>query len=255
MQTILMLLVIFLAMIVILTIPSYSMPSRKERKTKESSLKHATDHAKAYAHMYDSIYYDNRMHAFEKEVLSEAVSVDDHVLDARSRTGRVAGSLNAEVVGLDESKEMVELSKERYPDKEFVVGNALDRATFPAELFTRVLCLGNGLYYFSEKLAFFRNAYYWLDQHGKLVLETNEAMATLTPPLSKIHLKESGGFVGNVYRQQFTDSNGDKVHTHHTLYPESVEQICALAKSAGFIEEKVWTHERTSVRMFSKRSF
>jgi ubiquinone/menaquinone biosynthesis C-methylase UbiE len=60
-----------------------------------------------------------------------------HTLDVACGTGFMTRHLCGEVVGLDQSEAMIAIARERVPDAEFVVGDALE-LPFPDQSFDRV---------------------------------------------------------------------------------------------------------------------
>jgi ubiquinone/menaquinone biosynthesis C-methylase UbiE len=102
----------------------------------------------ARAHEYDDWVYGTGMFADrhrpdwheERERLQEALAAlpPARTLDVACGTGWLTQHLRGEIVGLDASESMLEVARERVPDGEFVVGDAL-ALPFPEESFERLL--------------------------------------------------------------------------------------------------------------------
>ena len=186
------LMLLLLVMMAVLTVPSYGKKARPQRGGSETD----------YCKMYDSLVYDPVMNNLEREVLSRLITREDTVLEVGCRTGRVTGWLDADSVGVDDSKEMVAVARTKYPDKTFMVRDVMQRGTFRPDTFTHVLCLSDRVYCFSEKLLLFQHCFYWLKAKGRLVVQTGRAKL--------------------------------KVAKREKCYPESKEKIRGLAEMAGF---------------------
>ena len=82
------------------------------------------------------------------------------VLDIGSGTGnhlRVLNHNKVKVVGIDKSKDMINKSKEKYPDIEVVNNDVLDSTVFERNSFTHIQCLSMTIYYIKHKKALFKN--------------------------------------------------------------------------------------------------
>jgi len=180
-----------------------------------------------YCKMYDSLVYDPAAAELERELLSRVVDPEATVLEVGCRTGRVSGWLNAETVGVDESKEMVAVARTKYPDKTFMVGDVLKRTTFRPDTFTHVLCFR--VYCCSEKLLLFQHCFYWLKAKGRLVVQVNDPANSDYNGTYKCRHK--GKVVGNVYRERL-ECGGKRITRESPYYPEA--NLQKLVEMAGF---------------------
>ena len=215
------LLVIAMAMMALLTIPSYR-PKKKMKSATQPTSPYGEAHAKLYDALYDSI---DRVR-FETSIIEEGA----HVLDVGCGVGHLVANLPS-AVGVDNSPHMISQAKRRYPDRTFKVGNATDLSLFPKESFSTVVCVGYTLYYMPEKLAFFENAYQWLEPEGFMVLQLSNERMKASP--HRKNFKHKGRHVGNVWREQL-EFNGSILHSEHVFYYEPITIITELAERVGF---------------------
>ena len=99
-----------------------------------------------YNNFYTKIY-DNVIHTipYETEVikiLSTYFGSNPNVLITGSRTGHNVQLLKetCEVTGLDNSKSMIEYSKNKYPENDYVYGSYTNKSIFQKNKFTHVIC-------------------------------------------------------------------------------------------------------------------
>jgi ubiquinone/menaquinone biosynthesis C-methylase UbiE len=235
---------ITMALMALLTIPSYRHVSKKK------SAPHPTPpYGEAHAKLYDALYDSSEKTRFELSVIEEG-----HVLDVGCGVGHLVGNLPS-AVGLDASPHMISEAKKRYPDRTFKVGNATDLSLFQKESFSTVACVGYTLYYMPEKLAFFENAYQWLEPEGFMVVQLSNERMKLCP--HRKNFKHKGRHVGNVWREQL-EFNGSILHSEHVFYYESMATITELAERAGFkLQAKTpYPHDPAQfLAVFQKREF
>ena len=215
------LLMIAMAMMALLTIPSYRHATNKKKATHP-----VPPYGEAHAKLYDALYDSLDRVRFETSVIEEGAQV----LDVGCGVGHLVGNLPS-AVGLDASPHMISEAKRRYPDRTFKMGNATDLSLFPKESFSTVVCVGYTLYYMPEKLAFFENAYQWLEPEGFMVLQLSNEKMKASP--HRKNFKHKGRHVGNVWREQL-EYNGSIVYSEHVFYYESMATITELAERVGF---------------------
>lgn len=129
-----------------------------------------------YVDIYDKLEYNPSKNTFEVGQIvagtdiSPATSI---ILDLGSGHGhqvKLFKDNNYNVIGVDKSEAMVKYAKEKYPDCEFKVGDALDSMLYPAESFTHINALYFTIYYIKNKKQFFHNCFKWLKPGGYLTV-------------------------------------------------------------------------------------
>jgi SAM-dependent methyltransferase len=168
------------------------------------------------------------------------------------------------VIGVDFSPSMIRKAKEKYPNANFQVGDALDNGLFKMNSLTHVLCLYFTIYYFKDKRHFFDNAMDWLMPGGFLIvhLVDRETFDPILPPGNPLYIvspqkyskeritKTKVTFDDFVYNANFDlDENNNiatfsekfKFNDGHTrkqeqkLYMEDTSTIVNMAQDCGFI--------------------
>ena len=74
-------------------------------------------------------------------------------------------------MGLEESKAMVNFSKNEYPDLNFKLGSPMESMIFNRDEFTHIVCLNLTFYYYKNKTQFLQNIYNWLKPGGYFVVQ------------------------------------------------------------------------------------
>lgn len=152
--------------------------------------------AAAYDEFYAEIY--DRLHKTESRAEIEATKIVESTqpdkessffLDIGCGTGCLVDALKRRgynAVGVDHSKAMIEVGKERHPktcggqgkkngDQEVLkTADANDAMLFEHGIFTHVLCMDRTIYEFDDKVAFLRNCKHWLQPGGYLILHLVE---------------------------------------------------------------------------------
>jgi len=128
-----------------------------------------------YADIYDYLVYNDQKDQYEVgEIINKTTpTTESRILDVGCGVGHHVALLsqqNLKVTGLDSSEAMIKEAKEKYPDNNFVVGDALDGKKFNSNDFTHILCLYFTIYYFENKTTFFENAFRWLQPGGSLII-------------------------------------------------------------------------------------
>jgi len=128
-----------------------------------------------YADIYDYLVFNNLKDQYEVgEIINKtSPSSKSKILDIGSGTGHHVAYLGAkglDVIGIDISPSMVDKAKEKYPDYDFKIGDALDKGQFEPDSFTHILCMYFTIYYFEDKQTFFNNCYKWLMPGGYLTV-------------------------------------------------------------------------------------
>lgn len=229
-----------------------------------------------YANIYDSLVYNNLKDDYEiGEIVNKtSPSSESVILDVGSGTGHHVAKLadtGLNVLGIDISPAMVEKAKENYPQYKFEVADALNSGEFPPSTFTHVLCLYFTIYYFQDKVQFFRNCMKWLMPGGYLVvhLVDPERFDPILPAGNPLMLvspqkyaperitstkvkfegftysadfkhksSKKGGDDVAVFTEKFRGDKGDSANKtrkqEHRMYMPSVEDIVNDAQQVGF---------------------
>lgn len=221
-----------------------------------------------YSGIYDLLLFNNSKNDYEINniIKNTNLTKDSKILDIGSGTGHHVGELNNmgyNIVGIDKSKDMVEKSKENYPDAKFEIGDVMDPTKFTQDSFSHIFCLYFTIYYIKDKSAFFDNCMNWLDYNGFLVvhLVDREKFDPILPPgnplyivspqkyakkrithtkvtfndfvyTSNFDLDESNNIA--VFDEKFKFNDGKVRKQEHTLYMEPTQEIVSKAQHAGF---------------------
>ena len=222
-----------------------------------------------YTDIYDQLVFNNLKDDYEIGEIINKTSPTSHsiILDVGSGTGHHVAKLsekNLNVIGIDQSPQMVSKAKKNYPQYNFVVGNALDNSQFKYNSFTHILCLYFTIYYFPNKKLFFDNCMSWLMPGGTLIVhvvdrEKFDPMLQAANPLyivspqkySKDRITKNkitfDNFVYNaefdldssknkaIFSEKFKFNDGRVRKQEHTLYMETENEIINQAQDAGFI--------------------
>jgi len=141
---------------------------------------------KFYCKLYDHIWNMLPFYEMQIELMKPYFFTTNNFLCFDSKTGNMPQLLsdNMKVVGLDNSKEMIEISKEKYPSIPFIKGNC-DPNIFKSNLFTHIYC---PLFSINTKDidSFFECVDKWLVPKGFLFIVTYENLK-----ISKFLLKNT----------------------------------------------------------------
>lgn len=123
-----------------------------------------------------------------REILSRcSIKKGSEVLDVASGTGVLFPyyiELGAEFTGIDISKEMVKIAKDKFPDKEILCGDA---ESFPFEKSYDVIMIHNAFPHFTDTKALFQNLSKALKKGGRLCV----AHSISADELEKCHSGEA----------------------------------------------------------------
>lgn len=128
-----------------------------------------------YSKYYDAIHLNKKKNNYEigKIIDLDKKTNSTKILDVGCGTGEHVNLLNSknyDVIGLDQSKDMIKKAKSKYPDCNFKVGNILNNSLFDYQSFTHIYCLDRTIYQIKDKSKFFENCYSLLSDGGYLVL-------------------------------------------------------------------------------------
>lgn len=224
-----------------------------------------------YSSIYDQLVFSNVKDNYEIGKIIEKThpTQESIILDVGCGTGHHVAALEAQhipAVGIDISASMIKQAKETYPQYNFIKGDVLQAMQFKEHSFTHILCLYFTLYYFPDKLTFFRNCMHWLLPGGCLVIHIvdREMFDPVIPPANPLLLVSAQRYADKritqskvtfddfIYKanfelnegsdqakfvEKFSDRSSGKPfrRNEHILYMESEDTILTLAREVGFI--------------------
>jgi len=258
-----------------ITAPPYERPREAFTQSEPFVLKKNEEmYDDFYADIYDVLY--NTKKRGQKELI-EVIRLSDpsvkhsSFLDIGSGTGHLDGELDEagySVYGIDSSKSMVDYASKKYPDVEFIHGDALDTMHFEKFTFTHIICNYFTIYHFQDKDKIFKNCRHWLKPNGFLVLhlvDTNKFTRILPKTNSIINPIEKHRDEHRVietvetfedyqcktrcevpmsnekstvalYSETLIDSETNHVRQNEqAFYMDSMENILEIARKNGFI--------------------
>jgi SAM-dependent methyltransferase len=126
-----------------------------------------------YANIYDDMVFSKNKIDYEvgKIVTLTKPTPKSYFLDIGSGTGHHVSSLQAhgfKAEGIDISPSMVNKAKEKYPELNYKVADALNTSLYRAESFQEITCFYFTLYYIKDKKKLFDNCMKWLVPGGYL---------------------------------------------------------------------------------------
>jgi SAM-dependent methyltransferase len=131
-----MILYILVILLLLYILASTSKCEGFENKTFINSI-----HDKFYSTLYDHIWNMIPFYTAQIELMKPYFATTNNCLCFDSKTGHMPQLLsnNMKVVGLDNSKDMIEISKKKYPNIPFIQGDC-DPSIFKNNLFTHIYC-------------------------------------------------------------------------------------------------------------------
>ena len=118
-----------------------------------------------YGEIYDTLMLPEERVNYEMETILKTLQPDvkhARILDIGSGTGVLVNYLKGKgytAYGVDKSKAMVEISKERFPI-DIKCANVEEAMTYDRSLFTHIFCMNFTIYEIEDKLQLFKNCYY-----------------------------------------------------------------------------------------------
>lgn len=221
--------------------------------------------------VYDDFYcqiYDKLMKPIEKSeyFVSKIIEMTQPnrnysaFLDVGSGTGALVGALRKigyKAYGIDKSKAMVDQSKTLYPDIPVKCEDVQNSIIYDRGSFTHILCTGKTIYELKDKKQFFKNAYFWLQGNGYLILELidrssinmntigikNHSEIKTTDTLVDyfdFSYKSSFRFDSNgktvLHKEIFTDTVSKNIRENEKILEiEEPNDIIKIASNMGFI--------------------
>lgn len=130
---------------------------------------------KFYSKYYDAIHLNKKRCELElKHITSlEKKTRSTKILDVGCGTGYTVKLFHDkayDIIGLDQSEDMISKAQSNYPKCEFVTNNILTSNIFDFDSFTHILCLGKTIYEIKDKESFFDNCVSLLSKDGYLII-------------------------------------------------------------------------------------
>lgn len=132
-----------------------------------------------YGEIYDTLMQPQERIQYEMDKILTTIQPDSKyscMLDIGSGTGVLVNYLKSKgftSYGVDKSKSMVEISKERYTI-DVKCSNVEEAMTYDRSLFTHIFCMNFTIYEIEDKYRFFKNCYYWLQHNSYFILHLAE---------------------------------------------------------------------------------
>lgn len=229
-----------------------------------------------YCNIYDDLLFSDIKNNFEIEELNTFINVsktnntnNTKILDIGSGTGKHISSMKKNgfnVIGLDNSQEMINVCKKNHPDVSVKLGNALTTSLFNKNEFTHITCFYFTIYYIENKELFFSNCYNWLTPGGLLILHlvNRDKFNPIVPAGDPFYIvspqkyakeritKTNIEFNDFNYNAEFIPPNSDNISIFrekfkdnvtgntrvniHKLFMPTQKYILQIAKNIGFIE-------------------
>jgi len=222
-----------------------------------------------YVSVYDHLTYNSIKNDFEVGTIinNSNPTGKSIIVDIGCGTGHHVDKIrnnNLNIIGIDQSSDMIKEAKKKYPLSKFLVGNSLDEGLFTPNSLTHILCLYFTIYYMEDKQQFFNNALYWLMPGGYLFLHMvdREHFDPILPPgnplfvispqkyakkritntkitfnnfiySSNFNLDESQNIA--TFDEKFKFNDGGVRKQKQILYMQDTSEIINMAQDAGFI--------------------
>lgn len=271
--------IIFFTLFIVLILVFLFKPEREGfvEEKKEFIKKTGSDvFDEFYVDIYDSLVHDEKKNNYEIDRIFNSYK-NPIVLDIGSGTGHHVNLINnienSQVIGIDNSPEMIKMAKQNYPDLDFRLADVLDTMQFPPNSFTHISCLYFTIYYIKNKQQFFENCYRWLKPNGVLVIHlvnmykfdpiisvanpfvlvspqsyTDKRITESRVKFDKLDYKADFQIdesintdTGNlskpnaIFKEVFKFNNKKSRINEHDLYMSSQKSILSMARDVGFI--------------------
>ena len=224
-----------------------------------------------YTSIYDQLKNNTKKTEFEISTIINNTSINnnDNVLDIGSGTGNHVGGFkkyNINAVGLDKSKDMINISKKKFPNCTFKLGNVVNNNLFQPHNFSLISMMNLTIYELDNKKAAIKNCYEWLKPGGFLILHLvnpnkfNPSLKVSDPlnilenssldnknnkntfiKFKNFTYKKIFNFINNIatFKETFKDNdNKTRINTLE-LRMESIAEIVNVVKNEGFIQDSV----------------
>lgn len=227
-----------------------------------------------YCNIYDDLLFSDVKNNFEIEELNTLINNsktknNTKILDVGSGTGNHISEVKKNgfnVIGLDNSQEMINICKKNHPDVNVKFGDVLTTHLFNNNEFTHITCFYFTIYYIENKELFFSNCYNWLTPGGLLIIHlvNRDKFNPIVPAGDPFYVvspqkyakeritKTNVEFDKFNYRAEFIPPNSDNISIFrekfkdnssgntrvniHKLFMPTQKYILQIAKNVGFIE-------------------
>lgn len=131
-----------------------------------------------YSKIYDKLFsapykIEFEVNDLDESILSKMDKDKVKILDIGCGSGqhiKLLSDRNYNVIGIDNSNEMLKVAKKKTPNVRFILGNALDKSQFSAKKFNIISCYYFTVYYFKDLRKFLENVSFWLKEDGVFVV-------------------------------------------------------------------------------------
>ena len=222
-----------------------------------------------YSEIYDSLMLPEERSQYEVGELIKALQPDprySRLLEVGSGTGAFLNEWKRRgfvISGVDASQAMVAKSKSKYPSANVIKANILDPMCYDRAAYTHIFCMDFTLYELADVRGFFKNAYYWLQGNGYLVVHLADrdrfnALIPAAKPAILDSLEQLGpervvkteiDFLDFVYTSDYVSKGPSVRHVEtfqdkqtqnirqneRTLNMSPMEEVLALARESGFV--------------------
>jgi SAM-dependent methyltransferase len=233
-----------------------------------------------YGEIYDTLMLPNERVKYEIEIIFKSLQPSQmhaNMLDIGSGSGVLVNYLKEQgyrAYGLEKSKAMIDISKERY-NIDVKCTDVEESMAYDRALFTHIFCMNFTIYEIENKFKMFKNCYYWLQNNGYLIihLADKDNFNTIIPAgktdiihsIQQLDDKRITStfidFADFTYKSDFAnDSNNNKncmIHketftdkatnnirqNERMLYFDTTDEIIDMALRAGFIARGFTTME------------
>lgn len=191
-----------------------------------------TDYAEYYDLFNKGKYYSNEIDFLERVFKKFSKSPVKNILDLGCGTGLHTKELinrGYEVVGLDLSKEMIEIAKKRNPEAKFYVG---DMSNFDLvkneEKFDSIICMFSSLGYLTENSqieSFFKSCKVHLKENGLFILDVWNGLGVMHElPTSREKTSEIPDMNLKITRKSFPELDS-KNHINNVKFNVKVFEL------------------------------
>jgi SAM-dependent methyltransferase len=222
-----------------------------------------------YSTIYDTLVYNQIKNEYEvgKIIDTTTPNQESVILDIGCGTGHHVNLLQEKglnVVGIDNSSDMIKQAKINYPNGNFKKGDVNNDHLFNNQTFTHIICMYFTIYYVEDKTRFFRNAMNWLMHGGYLVIHLvdRDLFDPILPPanplvifspqryakerITKSKVKfDNFSYTANFdldnksdlakFKEKFEFDDGKVKKQEHKMYMPSQNEIITIAQEMGFI--------------------